>query len=155
MAERLSTALRNELLKPGGKSLADLLANGRLDIRSGAQPTSADAAETGTLLNSITLASGAFTPGQATNGLNFGAPSAGVLPKETPGVWSGVCLADGTAGHFRFYANDVVQGANATTAIRMDGAISTSGAEINMSNLAMVLGGTTTIDGFNITLPAA
>jgi len=154
MAERLSTGLRQALLIAGGSSLADLLNTGVIDIYSGTQPATADAVETGVLLNRITLASGAFTAGVATNGLNFGTPVAGVLPKATAEVWSGAAVATGTAGWFRFYDNAAVAGAS-TTAVRMDGAISTSGAELNMSNLAIVTAGTTTIDGFNVTLPAS
>lgn len=157
MAERLSTGLRDALLGASGDSLANLLNTGVLDIYSGTQPTNADTAESGTLLVRITLSSGAFTPGTATNGLNFGTPASGVLPKSTGEIWSGVAVADGTAGWFRFYANTATMftdGAS-TTAVRMDGAISTSGAELNMANLSIVTGGTTTIDGFNITLPAS
>jgi hypothetical protein len=154
MAERISTGLRNEILKSSGKSMADALADGIIDIYSGSQPATADAVETGTLLARITLASGAFTPGVATNGINLDEAAAGAVAKAAAEVWSGVGLDDGTAGWFRFYDNAVDDGAS-TTAIRMDGAIATSGAEINMSNTSIVTSGTVTIDGFVVTLPAA
>lgn len=156
MAERLSDGLRNGSLKPGGKSIADLLAGGVIDFFTGVQPASANDIETpGSIkLVRVTLNKGAFIAGDPTNGLTFGEPVSGVLPKNPAEIWAGEALADGQAGWFRFYDNAVITGAS-TEAVRLDGRISTSGAEINMSNLNIVLGGTTTVDGFNVTLPAA
>lgn len=130
-------------------------ANGVLAIYSGSQPTDADAAETGTLLCLITVGSGAFTPGVATNGLNFDAPVAGVLPKAAAETWSGVGLAaagTGTvAGWFRFYDNNQTTGAS-TTALRFDGAISTaSTAELQMSVTTIVEDAPVVINSFNYT----
>ena len=51
-----------------GGSLKDLFRNGVLDIFSGTQPTDADTTESGTKLVRITLSSGAFVAGTATNG---------------------------------------------------------------------------------------
>ena len=135
--------------------VADALADGVIDIYSGVQPATADAVETAgaVLLARVTLASGAFTPGVSTNGINLDVAAAGAVSKAVAEVWSGVGLADGTAGWFRFYDNAVTTGAS-TTAIRMDGQIATSGGEINMSNTNIVTLGTTTIDGFVVTLPA-
>lgn len=59
MALRLSTGLRDFLLENG--SLKRALQGGRLKIYSGTQPASADDVPAGTLLNTITLASGANT----------------------------------------------------------------------------------------------
>lgn len=59
MALRLSTALRNFLLEGG--SFEGAFTNGRMKIFTGAQPTLADDAEVGTLLVTITDASGAHT----------------------------------------------------------------------------------------------
>ncbi|MGZ8317510.1 MAG: hypothetical protein ACXWVD_00275 [Telluria sp.] len=59
MTLRLSTALRNLML--GGGSLKDSLQGGKIKIYSGTQPATADAAPTGTLLCTITDASGAHT----------------------------------------------------------------------------------------------
>ena len=135
-----------------GASFADLFRNGTLHIYSGAQPSTPDDAETGTKLVEITLASGAFTPGADANGINFGNVSSQVLAKETGETWSGVAIASGTAGWFRFYANDRTTGAS-NTAVRFDGSIATTGAQLNMSNTAVALGGTTTIDSVAISLP--
>lgn len=152
MALRLSTGLRNALLGTG--NLKTAMANGVIRVFSGVQPSSADNAEAATLLLEITVSSGAFTAGVATNGLNFDAPSEGVLPKAAAEAWSGVAVATGTAGWYRFYANDLTTGAS-TSAVRFDGSVSTSGAQLNMSSTAITSGATTTIDSFVITMPAA
>lgn len=135
------------------RSFRDIFKNGILEIYSGSQPADADAVETGTKLMRISVSSGAVTPGVATNGLNFDAPSAGVLSKATGEVWSGVGLADGTAGWFRLYTNLYHTGSG-TSKIRFDGSISTQGAQMNMASVAIVTGRTTTLDSFAITLGA-
>ena len=137
-----------------GGSYADLFKNCVIDIYSGSQPATADAAETGTKLVSITLDSGAFVAGAAANGLNFGAVASGVLAKETGQTWSGVGLATGTAGWFRIYDNTYQDGAS-TSEIRIDGAVATSGSQFNMSSTAVVTGATTTVDSVALTQPAA
>jgi hypothetical protein len=150
MALRLSTGLRNALLDTSAWRTA--LTNGVIYVYSGAQPSSADDAETGANLLIITLASGSFTAGVATNGLNWAASAAsGVLAKAVE-VWSGVGIAAGVAGWFRFYANARVQGAS-VVAVRFDGNIATSGAQINLSNTSIAVGATTTIDTFTVTIP--
>jgi hypothetical protein len=59
MALRISTALANHLLQHG--SLKNALQGGKIEIYSGAQPATADAAVSGTLLCTITKSSGAHT----------------------------------------------------------------------------------------------
>ncbi|QLA17701.1 hypothetical protein [Desulfolutivibrio sulfoxidireducens] len=152
MALRLSTGLRDKLLGEG--SFKEIMADGVVRIFPGTQPTSADDAEGATQLVQITLASGTFTAGAADNGLEFGTASGGILAKSSGEVWSGVASVTGTAGWFRFYANDLTTGAS-TTQARFDGSISTSGAQLNMSSTAITAGATTTIDSFTITFPAS
>ena len=137
-----------------GGAFVDLFRNCIVDVFTGSQPVSADSAETGSKLLSITLSSGAFTAGSPVNGINFGEVASGVLHKEAGEVWSGVGLVTGTAGWFRFYANDYVLGAS-LTAIRMDGGVATSGSQFNLSNTAITVGGTTTVDSVSLTLPAS
>ena len=149
MADRLSTALRNLLV--GASGLSEAMDNGIIYIYSGPQPASADDAETGTLLAKITVASGAFVSGQAANGLSFGTPASGAVAKAAE-VWSGVGLAAGIAGWYRFYANTVVQGAVTTTGVRMDGAC-TSG-QFAMSSTNIAVGATITVDTAVWTMPA-
>jgi hypothetical protein len=74
MTFRLSTGIRNFLNKQG--SIDDALRNGWIEIYSGSQPSSADAAATGTLLCTISNASGALTHEVLSSGtvtLNTGA----------------------------------------------------------------------------------
>jgi len=130
--------------------VADAEGYGVMCIYTGSQPATADLAPTGTLLLLITKASGAFTKGTTTNGLEFDAPVAGVLGKKDADTWSGVGLASGTAGWFRFYANDYNVAAGA---LCFDGSVGTSGAQLNLSSTSIVLDATTTIDEFEVTVP--
>ena len=59
MTLRFSTGVRNGLA--GGMGFQGMFNRGYMNIYSGSQPTSADAAATGTLLGTITVASGALT----------------------------------------------------------------------------------------------
>ena len=131
------------------QSFKEIFLYGVLCIYTGSQPATADIAPTGTKLLEITEASGAFVAGAVGNGLSWDAPIAGVLGKDST-VWSDAGLATGTAGWFRFYANDFDTAANA---LCFDGAVGTSGAELNLSSTAIVLAATTTIDEFEVTLP--
>ena len=139
-------------------SFAEIFKGSQMRIYSGGQPADASATESGTLLCTITDASGAVTSGNGTNGLFFGVAASGTVAKKTGQVWSGVNAATNTAGWFRVYPVDVDDndGAETTPAlIRFDGSVSTSGAELNMSSTALTSGATTTIDTFTVTLPAS
>ena len=140
-----------------GGSLRDIYKRGVLRIYTGTQPTTADLAATGTLLLTITLASGAFTGGAVTNGLEFGAASSGSISKASTQTWSGLAAATGTAGWFRLYGNAADEASTpaiSTTLPRLDGSIAISGAQLNMSSTTITSGATTTIDTFTVTLPA-
>lgn len=261
MAFRLSTALRNAL-NTGG-SMRSLMSNCVLKVYSGAQPSSADAAPTGTLLCTYSKSGGALTrevlatgsvqltgggsgsvntltvdgkeimgsatnfntsliqtatdivakinsnpfnplwtasnvngtsatitltaiPGlgtigntltvastvttitktdtntsggvNAANGLNWLWPSAaGVLSKNAD-TWQGTAVATGTAGWLRFEAAVSDPGtadASPFVIFRLDGAVATSGAELNMGSTAIVNGAVQTISTFSQTLPTA
>lgn len=147
---RLSTKLRDNLA--GTTGFASTFANGVIEIYSGAQPATADSAVTGTLLGTVTLNSGAFTPGVSTNGLTFAAASGGSVSKS--GVWSFNGVAVGTAGWFRLKGNATDAGGVSTVLPRLDGSIATSGADLNLSNVAITVGGPTTVDTFSLTIPA-
>lgn len=84
--------------------------------------------------------------------LNFGPPALGALPK-TSAVWSALVAVSGVAGYFRFVQSDD-SGASSLTEIRAQGDISTSGAELNLSNTSLVAGTTLTIDSYSFSLPA-
>lgn len=258
MALRLSTGLRNFMLQHG--SIKQALQNGRIEIYTGAQPASADNAVSGTLLATLTKASGAFTAevlatgsitltgggsgsidsvtvnginiipqgavafntslnqtasdladainaglsspeytasasgavvtitamrGTGTspngfvvtaslttitasyanmsggvapvNGLTFASAADGVLAKNAAEAWTGVAVASGTAGWFRFYGSVADAGGLDSTAstIRLDGSIATSGGQLTMSNTVVSAGATQTGTSLTLTMPAA
>ena len=136
-----------------GGCLKDIFRNGCLWIYSGSQPADADTAASGTQLVKITESSGAFTHAAEANGLEFGDYSSGTISKCADETWSGVGLADGTAGWFRLVANPTDALGASTTLPRIDGSIGTSGANLNMSSTTIVTGATYTIDTFTLTLP--
>ena len=156
MAERFTTTHADMICT----AVKTAYANGVLAIYGGAsQPADANDTEAGTLLALITVASGAFTPGVSTNGLNFDAPASGVLSKASAETWSGVGLAAAgtgtTATYFRFYDNDMDTGAS-PTGLRFDGAIgTTSTAELQMSVTTIVSGAPVVINSFTYTPPRA
>lgn len=133
------------------KGFLDIFRHCTLKIFTGAPPADADTAEAGSELVQITVSSGAFTKGTATNGLDFDAPSAGVLSKASGETWSGTASATGTAGWWRLYDNSLITGAS-STAIRMDGTVAASGGQLNMPT-SIISDATITIDQFDLTLP--
>ena len=150
MTVRLSTKLRDNLA--GTTGFASTFANGIIDVYTGTQPATADSAVSGTLLGRITLNSGAFVAGTATNGLTFAAASGGAVSKS--GVWSFNGVAAGTAGWFRLKGNALDNDALSTTLPRLDGSIATSGADLNLSNISIAIGAPSTVDSFVWTQPA-
>ena len=128
-----------------GGSLVDQLRNMTLKVFTGSQPTHADDAEAGSELIQVTENSGAFVGGADANGINLGQVADCEIHKASGEVWSGVAGASGTAGWFRMYDNDLTTGAS-TVKPRVDGAVATSGSQMNMANTAITAGGTTTID---------
>ena len=156
MPERFTTGHANAVCS----AVRTAYANGVIGIFGGAaQPADANSAETGTLLCLITLASGAFTGGNATNGLEFDAPVSGVLSKAAAETWSGNGLAAAGTGtvatYFRHYDNAYTTG-ESTTAVRYDGAISTaSTAELQLSTTTIVEGAPVVINTFTYTPPRA
>lgn len=147
---RFSTGLRNGILNATG--IKEAMADGVIRIYSGAQPLSADSAATGTLLLEVTVDAGAFTHGSPDNGLEFDAPSEGVLSKAAAENWRGTGLATGVAGWFRFCANPLDSGGASTTLARIDGSVGRSGADLNLSNINIAAGVPNTIDVFQISM---
>lgn len=135
------------------KGFKDIFRYGVLRLYSGSQPADADAVETGTLLLEVTVSSGAFTKGTSTNGLQFGSITDGVISKNAD-IWSDTGIAAGTAGWYRFYDNALADGADsADEKIRFDGSVGVSGADLDLGSTTIAIGATTTIDGFDVTLP--
>lgn len=151
MTIKLSTGART--LLAGTSGFGATFANGVIHVYSGPQPLTADAAVTGTLLGKITKDAAAFAFGSSTNGLTFAAASAGTISKSTD-VWKMLGLAVGTAGWFRLMGNATDALGVSTAAPRMDGTIGTSGADLNLSNIAIIVDAPSTVDVFTFTIPA-
>jgi len=136
MATRIPTAARNAaanavvLLADAGP------AAGTIQIRTGAQPATADLAATGTLLATLTMADPSFA-----------AAVAGVNTMDTTPVLTTTGVAAGTAGWFRMLDS------NGLTV--MDGAVATSGAELNMNTTTISIGVTVEITAGTVTMPAS
>lgn len=149
---KLSTGLRNKLAGPSG--FAETFEGGVMYIYSGPQPASADSAVSGTLLGVVTKDGAAFAFGAPENGLSFDAPVAGTVAKKAADTWKMIGLALGTAGWFRLMGNAPDNLAASNTLPRLDGTIGVSGADLNMSNIAIDVGVPSTCDIFQFTVPA-
>lgn len=86
-----------------------------------------------------------------TNGLFLALAADGAIAKHASQIWSGLGIAAGTAGWFRFYGGATDAGAYSTTLPRIDGRCATSGAEMNLSNTSIVVGAAQSITEFSIT----
>jgi hypothetical protein len=132
MAVRLSASLANSLADAVDTAIGNA---GKIEIRTGTQPATADTAASGTLLATFTLGS----PG-------FGAASSGVI--TLAGVPLTVAASStGTAGYFRLMTS-----ANSSI---MDGAIGTSGQQINLNTTSITTGVNVTITSGTITMPTS
>ena len=103
MTDMLSTGFVHR--RNNGESFADIFNNGVIEIRSGVQPASADAAVTGTLLARITRNGGLWVAGSPSNGLQFVA-SGRFVAKHPDHVWRLVGIANGIAGYYRLLPNE-------------------------------------------------
>ena len=146
MTLKVSQGLRDKLMVTGSlKATMDL---GFIRIYAGAVPATAnDALGAATLLCTISVSSGA-------TGLTFATTvaSAGVAQKTAAEVWSGVNAATGTATFYRHVAVGD-DGLLSTTQARLQGNIAVSGAELNLSSVALVAAATQTVDFYNVALP--
>ena len=103
----------------------------------------------------LTMTYGNMAGGVApVNGLKFALTALGVANKDPAQAWSGIGLATGTAGWFRFYSSVADSGAlDAVGAfIRADGAIAASGAEINSPQTTITLGVVSYINDFPVSI---
>jgi hypothetical protein len=93
----------------------------------------------------------------AVNGLNWDVTAAGVISKDADELWEGTAVATGTAGWARFEASTLDSLAlDSTEAFpRLDGAIATSGAELNLGNTSFVIGVPQIVTSFQLTFPTA
>lgn len=110
---------------------------GKLRIYSGSVPANADAALGGaTLLAELTL-----------NATAFPAASAGVLTANAI-TSDSAADATGTAAFFR-----LLDSSGAT--VLAQGAVSTSGAELNLATTSIVTGVVVAVSSFTVTIPAS
>lgn len=135
------------------RSLQDIFKDCILEFRTGTQPTSANDAPTGTLL--VTF----YRDGVAL-GLNLGDAVSGgsnqgaIVSKSGSETWTGTAVANGTAGWWRLRTPGD-GGGSSTSDERIDGSISTAGAELNMNDPVIVNGVLQAISQFQITLPGS
>lgn len=106
----------------GPESFDSVFRDGCIELRSGPQPLSADAAVSGVLLARITRDGGAWTAGDPTNGLRF--QRAGrYVAKDPAHRWRLVGVAAGTVGWMRLLPNPPDPGTTSYTAPRVDGTV--------------------------------
>jgi hypothetical protein len=79
--------------------------------------------------------------------------SPGVAQSLATQVWSGVAIASGTAGWMRLRGSGDSGVGATTTADRFDGAVATSGAEMNIGSLTVTLGAPFALSSATFTLP--
>jgi hypothetical protein len=131
MAVSTAVATRNAMLDVPGAALN----TGYLRIYSGTPPATADTSLSGnTLLAELRLNSDAFP-----------AASSGVLTANAITADS-TADATGTATFFRLFDSD-------GTTVRFQGAVATSGAELNMSSVSIVASAVVEVTSLTITLP--
>ena len=144
-----STGLSNKMLDTG--SLKDILADGLIHIYASAPadiPTTADAAiDPAKHTKLLTIYGDGVSAG-----LNLGAASSRAIGKDPGQTWSGTVLASGSAVFFRFVGS-ADTGAASTTEPRLQGRVGVSGAELNLSAMALTAGQTQTINFISISQP--
>lgn len=133
MALQFSVGLRN---KRGNAIETEIGTAPQLQVRSGSKPANCAAADSGTLLCSMTLPSdwyNAFASGASTK----------------LGTWSGLGVAAGTAGHFR------IRKPGSPNSVEIQGNItpasSSPTAEMEIDNASIAIGQTVTVTLFSIT----
>jgi hypothetical protein len=129
MAIQLSTTVRNARLDAIESTIGTTAV---LKIRDGAAPANVAAADTGTVLASLTLPSDWMA-----------AAASGAKAKS--GTWQDASADNsGTAAHFRVYASD------GTTA-HMQGTVGTSGTDMIVDSVSFTAGQSFTINTFTLT----
>ena len=142
MAIKLSTGLRNAAADGIGNAMDT---TGRINVYTGTPPANPQAAATGTLLATLTMAADAF--GVAATG----AIAAGTITGDSSAD------ATGTAGWFRMYKTiDTAPNlAGAVADKRIDGTVTATagGGDITFDSVSFVAGGAINMTGFTLTVP--
>ncbi len=116
-----------------------------LDLYSGNRPADPNEPASGSLLVSVTLEGGA-------SGLRFDASSPGRLQKPPAAQWAGPITTSGQAGWFRLrQLGD--NGASSSQAVRFDGTVAQSGADLNLSTTSLVKDAPFVVREFSFDLP--
>jgi hypothetical protein len=147
MALNFSTGAAAALV--GSQSFESIFRNGCILVYTGAQPASADAAATGTLLARITPDGDAFEPG-VPNGVQFYQSGKYVVRNPTQ-QWVITPIATGTAGYFRMVGNAPDVNGASFTAVRLDGGVSTLAAPtvgLILPSLSLTSGVTRAVEQF-------
>jgi hypothetical protein len=140
MALRTSTAYKNGALNATG--FKTQFTDGLLLLYTGTQPTSADAAVTGTLIAVITPSTYPWTADATgtsavttSQGLQWGTPAAGAIANSGSQTWQGLSIATGTIGWFRFRgkAADPLTADTGPTYSRFDGSVGTTTGDLLLS----------------------
>lgn len=127
---QLSTTLRDA---QANQVEAIVGASAKLQIRTGAQPANAAAADSGTLLVEIDLPADWLT-----------ASSSGVVSKN--GTWEGVAVATGTAAHFR-----IKNSAGSTTHLQGSVTATSGGGEMEVNNTSIATTQAIVVTAFSYT----
>jgi hypothetical protein len=133
---RLGTTMRNAACDGIVDTIDGGTPPGRLEHRTGAQPTNVNDASSGTLLGTNLFSNPAFGSAAA------GVATANAITSDSNAD------ASGTAGYFRIYT-----GAGGDTAALAQGNSATSGADMNFDNNVIVAGGVIAISSISVTVP--
>lgn len=136
MTYRLHSDVRDDMLAVIAAAADAGAGAATVEIRTGAIPANGNAAVTGTLLVSFTMADPCFE-----------APSGGSMAYDADPDINAVATATGTAG----YA--VLK--DSTGAVVGYGTVGTSGADFNITSTSITSGQTVTFVSGSITMPAA
>jgi len=143
MALSYSTGLVHALLNTtanGGKSFGEAFNNCIILIYGGIRASNADAAVgAAPLLGEVTLNGGDFTPGVATNGLQFGPAANRTIDRLSSQTWQFKGLLNGTATWFRVVGNAADNGLASTTLPRLDGTIAPFGGDVTLKDTTIVV----------------
>lgn len=132
MALQFSGTYRDALLDQFESTVGT---SAKLYIRTGAQPANCAAADSGTLIATLSLPSDWMA-----------AASSGSKAKN--GTWSGTASAAGTAAHFR------IKDSGGTTC-HMQGSVGQGSGDLSLDNTSIANGQTITISTFTLSAPGA
>lgn len=132
MALQFSTTYRNALLDAFETTVGT---SAKLNLRSGAQPADCAAADSGTLISTLSLDSDWMAAAAAGS-------------KAKAGTWSGTASTGAIAGHFR-----LKDSANTTT--HMQGSVGEGSGDLSLDNTDINAGQTITITTFTLSAPGA